>query len=75
MLYTKSFLFLKKFLTFMLQPIFLYFLSCKNFKKSIDKILYRCYNFLVNLNITKNDYDEDGRSVKLYRELSGGARQ
>ena len=23
----------------------------------------------------KNDYDEDGRNVKLYRELSGGARQ
>jgi len=28
-----------------------------------------------NLNITKNDYDEDGRKSELNRELSVGARQ
>ena len=30
---------------------------------------------ITNLNITNNDYDEDGRNLTPYRELSVGARQ
>ena len=34
------------------------------FKKTIDKLNFRAYNITRNLNITKNDYDEEGRNVR-----------
>ena len=53
-------------------------LGLKNKMNFSKKALLLCFTVLkcmTNLNITKNDYDEDGRNEKLYRELSGGARQ
>ena len=51
------------------------FIKFKKFKKTIDKSKTEQYNSKQNLNITKNDYDEDGRNDNLYRELPGGVRQ
>ena len=43
-------------------------------EKTLDNIGLVCYN-LYKFEYHKNDYDEDGRNEKLYRELPVGARQ
>lgn len=45
------------------------------FSKKLLTFGFCCTKIVTNLNITNNDYDEDGRKFKLYRELSFGARQ
>ena len=40
----------------------------------IDKVSRMIYN-TIKFEYHKNDYDEDGRIVKPFRELPGGARQ
>ena len=46
-----------------------------SFEKKHLTFLFQGAKLISNLNITKNDYDEDGRNLTPYRELSVGARQ